>query len=319
MKSFLIISILTLFIPFSALSQLDNDVRFSDLPPDSTYGKCYAKCKTPDTYETFTRKVLVEDSYVKTTTIPATYQTIDKQVMVSEGGINYKKIPATFKTITEKVLVEPEKKEVTIIPAKYETHTRKVLVKEETGHWVKKKKDPNCFSKNPEDCLIVCYEKIPAQYKNESYEVLVTPEKTVEKIIPAVYTTVSKQVIDQPEKTQEIPFDPVYKTVKEKVMVSPERIKEETIPAVYKKVKEKRLTKKGGYTVWTEILCADQTSSSTVRKLQRALRAEGYSIGVVDGVLGTRTQTALKQFQINNNLPVGNLNIATLNALNVNY
>jgi len=297
--------------------QIADDARFNDLPPKAEYGKCYAKCKTPDIYETFTRKVLVEEAYVRTTTIPATYETIEKQVMLAEGGVNYKTIPATYKTVTDQELIEPEQIIVNIIPAKYETRTRKILVQEESGEWVKKKKDPNCFSENPEDCLIACYEKIPAVYKTETYDVIVSPEETVEKIIPAKYKTITKQVVDVPEKVEEMPYDPIYKTVKEKVVVTPEGVKEEAIPAVYKQVTEKRLAEKGGYTVWTEILCANKTSSSTIRKLQRALRAEGYSIGVVDGVLGTRTQTSLRQFQIDNNLPIGNLNLETLQSLGI--
>lgn len=301
------------------LGQIEDDIRFNDLPPDAEYGKCYAKCKSPDIYETFTRKVLVEAEYVKTTPIPAVYETVEKEVMVAEGGVNHKTIPATYKTITEKELMEPEQTIVNIIPATYETRSRQVLVSEETGKWVKKKKDPNCFSENPEDCLIACYEKIPAVYKTETYDVMLTPEKTVEKIIPAVYKTITKEVVDTPEKVIEIPYDPIYKTVKEEVMVSPETVKEEVVPAVYKEVTEKKLAQKGGYTVWTEILCANKTSASTIRKLQRALRAEGYSIGAADGILGTRTQASLKQFQIDNGLPIGNLNMETLKALGIPY
>ena len=99
---------------------------------------------------------MVEEAYVKTTPVPAVYETVEKEVIVTEGGVNYKTIPATYKTVTEKQLVEAEQTIVNIIPATYETRTRKVLVSEETGKWVKKKKDPNCFSDNPEDCLIAC-------------------------------------------------------------------------------------------------------------------------------------------------------------------
>jgi hypothetical protein len=316
--------VLTILIIFclgimNLAAQIDTDVRFSDLPPNPEYGKCYAKCKTPDTYEIFTRKVLVEEAYVNTTKIPAVYETVTRKVMMKEGGVNYKKVAATYKNVTNKVMIEPERTVVSIIPAKYETRTRKVMVKEASGQWVKKKKDPNCFSKNPDDCLIACYEKIPAQYTTETYEVEIAPKKTVEKVIPAVYKTVTTQVVDEPEKTIEIPYDPVYKTVREKVMVTPEQIKEEAVPAIYKEVEEKRLTSRGGYTVWEEILCADKTSKSTVRKLQRALRARGYSIGAVDGVIGSKTKIALKSFQADHELPVGNLNIKTLELLEIPY
>lgn len=295
----------------------DTDVRYNDLPPEPEFGKCYAKCKSPDIYETFTRKVLVEDAYVKTNTIPAVYRTVEKQVEVKPGGVNYRTVPATYKTVSEEVLVKAEEKLVNIIPAKYETRTREVLISEESGKWVKKKKDPNCFSENPEDCLIACYEKIPAQYSTETYDVMIAAEQTEEKIIPAVYKTITQKVVDQEENVIEVPYEPVYNTVDESVMVSAEQVIEDKIPAIYKEVEEKRLIEKGGYTVWTEILCANKTSSSTIRKLQRALRAEGYSIGTVDGVLGTRTQIALKQFQTDNGLPIGNLNMETLKSLGI--
>lgn len=317
MKSTFAVILFLSLITTVALGQIDDDARYKDLPPNAEYGKCYAKCKAPDVFETFTRKVLVEAAYTKRKAIPAIYENVEKKVMIADGGINYKTIPATYKTETEKEIIEPEQKIVNIIPAKYETRTRKILVKEETGEWVKKKKDPNCFSDNPEDCLIACYEKIPAVYKTETYDVMVSEEKTVEKIIPAKYKTITRQVVDVPEKIIEIPYDPIYKTVKEKVMVTPEKIEEEAVPAVYKEVTEKRLSKKGDYTVWTEILCANKTSASTIRKLQRALRAEGYSVGTVDGRLGTRTQTSLRQFQIDNGLPIGNLNMETLKSLGI--
>jgi len=106
------------FISTFLIGQVEDDVRFNDLPPNAEYGKCYAKCKTPDIYETFTRKVLVEEAYVKTTPVPAVYETVEKEVMVTEGGVNYRTIPATYKTVTEKQLVEAEQTIVNIIPAR---------------------------------------------------------------------------------------------------------------------------------------------------------------------------------------------------------
>ena len=47
-------SLLTTFFLFlmgitTSFGQLDDtDVRYSDLPPEPEYGKCYAKCKSPD-------------------------------------------------------------------------------------------------------------------------------------------------------------------------------------------------------------------------------------------------------------------------------
>jgi len=145
------------------------------------------------------------------------------------------------------------------------------------------------------------------------------PATTTEDVIPAKYETVTKRVLSQPATVTEIPVDAQYKNIPTKVLVSPETVSEVVIPAVYKTVNERRLVKKGGYSVWTEILCASKTSSSTVRGVQKALAAKGYTVGPIDGVMGLQTQTALKQFQTDNSLPIGNLNLETLKALGINY
>ena len=118
MKS-LFTTLLLCFISTFLIGQVEDDIRFNDLPPNAEYGKCYAKCKAPDIFENFTRKVLVEAAYVKRKATPAVYETVAKEVMVADGGVNYKTIPATYKTVTDKEIIEPEQKIINIIPAKY--------------------------------------------------------------------------------------------------------------------------------------------------------------------------------------------------------
>ncbi len=307
------------FVFTSVNTFAQGDIPFGDLPPTNEFGKCYAKCKIPDVYETVSTQVLVKEQSTKLSKVPAQYDTQTETIMIKEGRTDLKVIPATYRTATEQVLVESEKVKVRTIPATYKTESRQVLVSEARGQWVKKKKDPNCFSDNPEDCYIACYEEIPAKYRTETYKVLATPAQTKEDVIPAKYTTVTKRVIDEPARTVEIPVEPQYKTVRKTILVSPEATNETIIPAEYKTVTEKKLISKGSYTVWTEILCASKTSTSTVRALQKALNDLGYNAGVVDGVLGLRTQTSLQQFQTDKGLPLGNLNIETLQALGINY
>lgn len=61
-------------------------------------------------------------------------------------------------------------------------------------------------------------------------------------------------------------------------------------------------------------------STDKVRSVQEALREEGHNVGTADGVLGTRTSSALKEYQRNNNLTVsGKINEETLNHLGIDY
>jgi len=302
---------------FSVNAQ-QTDIPFEDLPP-AVYGKCYAKCKIADQYETVSSQKLVKEASTKLIKVPAVYETVTEQVLAKEGRTEYKTIPATYRTVTEEVEVVPASTKVITVPAKYTTETREVLVSEARGEWVKKKKSPSCFSKNPDDCYIVCFEEVPAVYRTEKYQVLASPATTREETIPAKYKTVSRKVVDQPARVDEKTIPAVYKTLTKRVMVSPETVREETIPAVYKTVNDRKLVSTGGYTVWTEILCPSQRSDSKISAVQRALNSAGYNCGAADGILGLRTQTALKQYQTDKGLAIGNLSIETLKSLGVQH
>lgn len=297
-------------------AQIDG-IPFGDLPPTSEYGKCYAKCKISDVYETVSVQKLKKEASTKLTKVPAVYETVTETVVAKEASTKYKTIPATFKTVSDQVMVEPEKRTLRTVAAQYRTDSKQVLVSPARGKWIKKKKSPNCFSSNPEDCYVACYEEVPAVYRTETFQVLVSPASTTEDVKPAVYKTVTRQVVDQPARVEEIPVEAQYKTISKRVLVSPESTREEVIPAVYGNVTEKRLVSEGGFTVWTEILCAERTTSSKVANVQRALNAAGYNAGSADGVMGIKTQNALQQFQTDKGLPVGNLNLETLKALGV--
>ncbi len=293
------------------------DIPFEDLPP-AVYGKCYAKCKVADQYETVSSQKLVKEASTKLIKVPAVYETATEQVLAKEGRTEYKIIPATYRTVSEQVEVVPASTKVKTVPAQYKTETRRTLVSEARGEWVKKKKSPSCFSKNPDDCYIVCFEEIAAVYRTETFQTLVSPATTREETIPAKYKTVSRKVVDQPARVDEKTIPATYKSLSKRVMISPETVREETIPAVYKTVNDRQLVSTGGYTVWTEILCPSQRSDSKISAVQRALNAAGYNSGTPDGILGLRTQTALKQYQTEKGLPIGNLNIQTLQSLGIN-
>jgi peptidoglycan hydrolase-like protein with peptidoglycan-binding domain len=66
-------------------------------------------------------------------------------------------------------------------------------------------------------------------------------------------------------------------------------------------------------------LAADRiyVDGDTVRETQQILRDRGFQVGV-DGIMGPRTQAALRQFQKSENLdPTGRLNRQTLVALGI--
>ena len=137
--------------------------------------------------------------------------------------------------------------------------------------------------------------------------------------VPATYKTIKVKVIKEPARTETIIIPEVTKTFTKQVRIGSDCLGDvvNSTPDQYTTVTEKRLVSTGGYTDWVEILCAADTSDEVIRQVQKALKVKGYSVGSADGIMGIKTRSMLMQYQKDNGLPQGNLNIETLRALGV--
>jgi len=93
------------------------------------------------------------------------------------------------------------------------------------------------------------------------------------------------------------------------------------IPSQYETVIDSVMVKEGSYTEWREVLCEDKLTIGTIGNIQRALISNGFDLGSggADRMLGPSTRAALLKYQKDQGLPVGGLNIETLNSLGVIY
>jgi peptidoglycan hydrolase-like protein with peptidoglycan-binding domain len=99
-------------------------------------------------------------------------------------------------------------------------------------------------------------------------------------------------------------------------LVSPARTISIPITAEYQTV-TKRAKIAEGRIEWQPILCQTNATPETVTAIQRALLQAGYDPGPIDGIIGSQTMTAVKDYQRAKELPVGNLTIETLQSLGV--
>ena len=140
-----------------------------------------------------------------------------------------------------------------------------------------------------------------------------------EQVIPAEYETVTRQVIKSPATFNEEVIPAEYESITRQVVSNPASTQVVNIPAEYSTISKRTLVKKGGFTEWREVLCNTEITSFTIRQVQQALKDKGYDPGPVDGVMGVRTKSALTQYQKDRGLPVGQLDLETLNSLGVQY
>lgn len=80
--------------------------------------------------------------------------------------------------------------------------------------------------------------------------------------------------------------------------------------------REVRIPGSGVY-VWCEVVCADAVTKDFVSNVQEKLKSKGYYSGKLSNRMGPSTKSALLNFQKDNNLPRGQLDIETLAALGV--
>ncbi len=307
---------LSIFSVGSLLGQTPQMLLMPMPPPiPDDYDKCYGRAEMPNRYEMAEVEQLVTEAYVKTLEIPAIYKMVEEVVLIKEASVEWITIPAVYEIINEQVLVKEESK---VLSEQYEEVTEEILLEEEKGKWVQEL-DPNCTSPNSEDCIIMHWEKIPAKYKTETQKILKKLGGRYDRVLPPEYKMVTKRVMVTPPRIEERIIPAIYDTLIKQVLVEPAKTEQILVPAAYKTVLEKRLIEIGGHHDWIEILCPQKVSANVVRQVQQTLWGEGVFDGAIDGIMGPKTKQALQRFQLENNLPKGNLNKETMAALGLNY
>ncbi len=305
----------------------------------------------PAVYESATERVMVKEASSRIESVPARYENVTEDVMVKEASSTIERVPAKFSTEEQTIEISPattqwvKKKAdpsclsadpddclvwcLVEVPAKYQTVQKRVRVGCPTG-----------YVDNGEDCTKEMpvgaeyakrtYRKlispastkvvdIPAEYKERTFQKLVSAATTKVVEIPAQYEerTYRKLVSPASTKVVEIPAEHKERTYRK--LVAPASVKTIDIPQETKTITSRKLVKKGGFSEWKEVVCAADITDELVRKVQIALRDEGFDPGPIDNIFGTLTKAALRKYQQSKGLPIGSLDIETLNALKVKY
>lgn len=297
----------------------------NDIPPNPKPGECYARVYIAPQSETTYEQVVTREASKKIQVIPAVYGTEEKTVLVKEASTKLVVVPATYKTVTEDIVVKAASSRLVVVPATYKNVSETVVVKEATTVWkrgrawlgkaIDTKSRASTAGRVDDD--VMCLVEVPAVTKTVTRRVVDTPATTREVVIPSVSKTVSRRVVDTPATTKEVVIPAVYKTVKITNVVTPAQEKVIEIPATYGQVAKTKQVSEGSHE-WRSILCETNATSSTIMKLQNALKSAGYNPGPIDGIIKTQTMSAVNAYQRAKSLPVDPyINMETVNALGV--
>ena len=256
--------------------------------------------------------VTVKDSQTRIEITPAEIRRGYKRVVTREGTVTYSLQPPTYKQVEERVLVRPEVTRFVTEPAKYEEREKRIRIEDSRTVLEQCRTAGSGYT----GAVAFCARETPAKEKVIKTQVLVEPEQTRVVVEPAQYKTVTKWVIDQPARVTKVAVDPLVAEVE---------VDEVAVPAQTRQHEEAAVTRtlrRTSYVGEPEIVmrravCDSDISKPLVLELQQRLQERGYDPGVLDGLLGQRTLSALSAYQADVGLAVGGITYESLEALGV--
>lgn len=78
-------------------------------------------------------------------------------------------------------------------------------------------------------------------------------------------------------------------------------------------------TKTANWSTWEEVVCSPDITPRLVSDITNALKDKGYNVDINAKVMTKEIKSELSKYQKASNLPQGNLNIKTLDALGIRY
>jgi hypothetical protein len=283
-------------------------------PPNAKPGECYARVFVPPAYKAETARVLRREASERIESSPAKYEWVEERVEVQGPSETVEVVPETYEWVEERVMVSPAASRTEVVPPVYETVKERVIDTPAHTEWKKGRGPLERIDHATGE--IMCLVEVPATYKTVTKRVLKTPSATRVVEIPAKYQIVKKRVMKTPPQTKVVKVPAKYKTVKVQQLTTPAQTRSIPVPAEYQWV-SKQVKVAEGKMAWRTVLCETNTTPQAVETLQRALEKAGYSPGKIDGVIGSKTRSALESYQRAKGLPVGGLTLDTLKSLGV--
>lgn len=318
---------------------------------------CFREYYTPAEYRTEDRRVLKRAGGETIAVTPAEYETVEERVLVKEASSRLVNVPAVYRTETESVLVEPARSvwkkgrgpleriddttgEIVClveIPARYETITRSVLESPAATRTIDipavyetvsvqrlvRAASESRATIDPQFATVPTRVKVSDAgffwlKKNEAANAESTYSGREVCLVPraAEFTTVKKQIVSSAATVNVVERPAQFDTIKVQRLAEAASEARTEIPRRVQTV-SRQVQVEPPKLVWRRVLCETNVTTDIIRNLQLALRREGLEPGPADGVLGSATLTAVRNYQERESLDVGGVTHETLESLKV--
>ncbi len=174
---------------------------------------------------------------------------------------------------------------------------------------------------------------IPSAFRLLTDTVQFASGDSVWQTLPGIYDAIDEKVVLGNGKTKLITKYRVIQVPSHEFTRAAKKIKEIKVyemadfpskkkvefPASYTKVSLRKLVDSEIKEMEMEVLCIEKVTKKIIDQIQLKLEGLGYETNTFSNELGELTIDSLMKFQQQNELPIGGLNIPTLELLGINY
>ncbi len=279
----------------------------NNVPSNVEDGRCYTQTASPAQFSIQKEEMLIREGYTRVINHEAIYDTIVLGVMahaetkvILSGVYDFEVMNYSLEVGTDVKLIH---------------HNGEFDIRDEIKEAILMKWDLSevgmCDSPS-NDCDILDWVSVPVKHVPTSEEQGKASEegnkltnsiahfnikiKEFNQIIPVEYRFYTKEILAQAPRQEVVEVAPIYKTVTSQVQVEDAVVTE-----------------------WVEIVCPSKIDGFLIGQVQLALKGRKYYHGRINGMWTDFVQTAVENYQIENNLPIGKLDKSTILSLGLNY
>ena len=277
------------------------------MPSNVEDGRCYAQTASSTQFTIQKEDILIRQGYTRVINHEAVYDTIVLGVMahaetkvILSGVYDFEVLNYSLEVGSDVKLIH---------------HNHEFDIRDEIKDAILMKWDLSdlgmCDSPN-NDCDLLDWVEVPVKHVQTSAEQGKSIEEgnkltssiakfnikinEYDQVIPVEYRFYTKEILARAPRQEIIDVAPIYKTVTSQVQV------EDAIAME-----------------WVEIVCPSKVDGFLIGQVQLALKGRKYYHGRINGIWTDFVQTAVENYQIENNLPIGKLDKDTILSLGLNY
>jgi hypothetical protein len=292
------------------------DFGSGNLPSQARPGQCYGRVLVPATYRNEAMSVVTREAYEQVQVSDPVFRTEQQSVTTADPYKRYEVTEPTFRTENQTIVTRPAHERLVATPAVLSTRSESVVVREPRLVW---RAGSNLSGVRRMDAAtgeIFCLVEEAAVTQTVSRVVQVQPSQISRQMVPAQTQTIARRVLVNPATVREVNVPGTYTNVNIETLVTPADARRTMMPEQRGTI-NRQVVETGERYEWVPVVCENTPSGAvSVSGAQRALAAKGLYRGPIDGIVGSRTTQAIREFQRQQGLPGnGSLTIETARRL----